>query len=72
MPLDELMLPGVPRNRRQAYYRQYGLALARQAEFDVLVGLVLAMSGASKDEFFDRVETLLHDEDAVRALKAGH
>jgi hypothetical protein len=70
--MDDLVLPQ-PRikNRRQAYYNEYGPPLARQMEFDTLVGLMLAATGMSKDEFFEKVEAALRAEDDIRKVAAG-
>lgn len=69
--MDDLVLPRASRNKRQAYYREYGPALARQAEFDVLVGVIMAVTGMSKDEFMDRVEAHLRAEDEARKVAAS-
>lgn len=69
--MDNLVLPRPSRNKRQEYYREFGPALARQAEFDVLVGMLMAATGMTKDEFMDRVEAHLRAEDEARRVAAG-
>ena len=67
MPTD----PNTPRSKREAYYREFGPAMAKESEFDVMMGLVFAALGISQDEFLDRVRAHLETRDELLRLKAG-
>jgi hypothetical protein len=69
---DDLTILGrKDENRRLALVREYGPQLVRQAEFDVLVGILISSGMFSKDQFLDYVAQFLAKEDAVRRVAAG-